>query len=225
MYKNFKRNFIKLTSLLTTLNTLKLFKISYIIGSKAAFFSCAQAVAPVSGLLFNRNLNIFLFLSRVFLFIFNGFNPLFTLLYHVPSSLGTAYLNTRSILLKTTIPLICIALFLINPNIVQADITIKLYCLYFAVPIIISLLNFKSIFLKCLASTFVSQAIGAILWLYTNKFDQAMYYKLIGIVWAERLLFATIMTSAFYIIKAIEKFLTAGNLALNFKNPLKNLTN
>lgn len=214
MYQSFKENFIKLTSLLTTLNMFKLFKISYILGSKATFFSCAQVISPLSGLLFNRNLNIVIFLSRIILFTLNGFSPLFTLLYHIPSFCGALYFNTRSTILKSAIPILSIILFISNPNIIQSDIITKLYCLYFAIPLIITLINHKSIFLSCLASTFTIHSVGSILWLYTHKFDPALYRTLINIVWAERLLFAILMTLSFYAIKAMTQLLRKETLKL-----------
>lgn len=207
MYQNIKRNFIKLISLLFTLNIAKFFKLTFILGSRVAFFSFSQAIAPISGLLFDRKLNLFTFFSRIILSVFTGFNLFFILLYHIPTFCASVYLNSKSNLAKISIPFISIILFLSNPNIIKSNLAIKLYCLYFTVPIIITFLRTKSIFLNCLASTFVAHSVGTILWLYTHKFNELIYYKLISIVWAERLLFALIMTSAFYTIKLVNNLL------------------
>lgn len=207
MIKNLKENFIKLAYSLTTFKIFKSIKLSYIIGSKAAFFSLSQAVAPTTGLLFNRDQNIMLFLSRVVLFLFNGFNPLFTLLYHIPTFFGALYLNTHSKLAKSLLPILSIILFLFHPFIISQDIYTKLYCIYFAIPILIAIFNTKSIFLKCLGSTFTTHAVGSIIWLYTHNLDQNIYYNLINIVWVERLLFALVMTGTYYIYKYTETLL------------------
>lgn len=207
MYKNIKESFIKLISLLTALNIFKSFKLTFILGSKAAFFSFSQAIAPISGLLFDRKLNLITFFSRVFLFIFTGFSPIFILLYHFPTFFASVYLNAKSIFIKISISIICMALFLLNPNIISSNVIIKLYVLYFTIPIIITFLRTKSIFLNCLGGTFIAHSVGTISWLYTNRFNELIYYKLINIVWMERLLFALIMTSCFYAIKLSDNLL------------------
>ncbi len=199
------KNFTKLISLLSALKILKLFKIVHILGTKALFFSYTQAVAPISGFFFNYKLNILVYISRIFIFMLNGINPILALLHHMPSFCGSLYLNTKSRILKIIIPVFAILLFLNNSDITKSDIITKLYCLYFAVPILLNLINNKfinrSIFFNCLASTFTTHAVGSILWLYTHKFDQTLYHKLITIVWAERLLFAAIMTTAIHAIQ------------------------
>jgi hypothetical protein len=91
------------------------------------------------------------------------------------------------------------AAFIIHP----VGSSAPLYTLYWLIPAVISLSGCSSVFLRSLASTFVAHAIGSIIWLHTHTITADMWNGLIGVVWAERMLFALSMTAVYYGITSI----------------------
>lgn len=175
-----------------------------------AFFGSCQVLSGVIGL-FGRitSCNI-LYLTKTFVTIifsnisfFYGIPFYISLLYHIPTLCGAWYLATRSTLLKILIPSLCILLFNLHPIGTNAN----LYSFYWVIPIMIALIPSKSIFIQCLGSTFTTHAVGSVIWIYTRSSGVTIWHSLIPVVWAERLLFAILMTTFYYVIIYGKKYI------------------
>lgn len=194
---NYKKNILT-TAYALFLQTIKSFKLSYIWGSKMAFFNASQALSPLSGLYGGVKASTIVFLVRSIASLSLSSMGMFAAsLLHLPTFFGSFYLASKSKLARVSVPLICIILFLINPIGQQAS----LYSTYWLIPIAIALLNPQSILLQALGSTFTTHAVGSIIWLYGAKLTAVEWNALISIVWAERLLFALSLTAAYYSIE------------------------
>lgn len=180
------------------LELAKLFKFGfYIVGSKAAFFSLSQALAPISGLFANKGSNTIIFIFRTIITLFvSKFGVLTSLLYHFPTFCGALYFSSNSKLLKIAIPVLCMTIFISHPIGSQAF----LYSFYWIIPMAITILNLRSILAQAIASTFTTHAVGTIIYLYTHNISAATWNSLIAIVWAERLAFALTITAVYYIV-------------------------
>lgn len=176
---------------------LKPFKISFIVGSKAAFFSLSQCSFPLLGKFGAKTVFSAYLLRSLYAFL-KGFGIYSTLLYHIPTLAGALYLSTSSKLFRVALPLICITLFVTHP----VGRFAAPYALYWLIPIVVPFLP-QRFFFEALGSTFTTHAVGSIIWLYTRNLDAASWNGLISVVWAERLVFAVAMTIVYYGIKRV----------------------
>ena len=179
-------------------------KLSFILGSKAAFFSFNQALAPSIGFFASPTVTLCAYILRVCsALLFFGVSPLAALVYHIPSLCAAAYLSSTSKFIKIILPLICLAIFVMHPIGSQA----WPYALYWLIPVSIALINTRVIYLQALGSTFTAHAVGSVLWLFTHNLTPAHWQALIGVVWAERLLFAGCMTACYYLISYAQEYI------------------
>ncbi len=169
-------------------------KLSFILGSKLAFFSLNQCLTPVMGFFAGTKENILIFGVRTALAFFWTGMGVAAFTYHLPTLSGTLYLTTTSKILRSTVPLLCILLFIAHP-VGAASIW---YTLYWFPPLLMSLKLPRSIFLRSLASTLTTHAVGSTMWLYSHQTDPLFWHSLVSTVWIERLLFASCMTAAYY---------------------------
>lgn len=182
----------------------RLFKLSFILGSKAAFFSFNQALAPSIGFFASPVVALSVYLLRACsALLFLGISPLSALVYHIPSFCAALYLSSTSKSWKIVLPLICMITFVMHPVGSQASV----YALYWLIPITIALVPTRSIYLQALGSTFTAHAVGSVLWLFTHNLTAYQWQALIGIVWAERLLFAGCITACYYGITYAQNYL------------------
>lgn len=174
--------------------SLKVLKFSFIFGSKAAFFSASSATAPLIGFFGSRSSATLVFALRSIIHAISFGVSATTLFYHVPTFFSTLYLSEKSTLAKILIPLACIALFVAHPVGMQTS----WYTIYWMLPIAVAAFSIDSIFLKSLASSLVSHAVGTVIWLYAGLLSVETIHTIATIAWLERLLFALTLTSAYY---------------------------
>jgi len=169
--------------------------VNEIIGSglHLSFFSFFDAIMPLTGAVsFGLSSLIFSLRSLLRVAVF-GVSP-FILLYHIPGLCASASWASSNKLIHIGIPALCLALFWGHP----VGWAAAPYALYWFIPMAISLFNKESIFLHSLASTFIAHAVGSVLWLYGTSMTSAMWLSLIPVVIVERLIFASVMTLAYW---------------------------
>lgn len=180
----------------TALTSLKL---SFIHGSSWAFFSLNQNLTPAFGFFFGPWATIFLFISKTCILLLSGtMFGLPLLCHHLPTLSGGLYLTSTNRLFKVSIPLLCMVLFVCHPIGFQSMV----YTLYWVTPIVAAFYVPRSFFLRSLASTLTIHAVGSTLWLYTHSTNPLFWHSLLPVVAVERLLFAMIMTAAYYGLKS-----------------------
>lgn len=167
----------------------KLTKISWIVGTKNLSFNLIQCFYPLIGLWKGTKSSFSIFIIRTAIKILISNFSILNLFYHTPSLCGALYFSIENRLYRCAIPAICMFIFIIHPIGSQA----YAYSFYWLIPIFITLSNTKSNFLKMLASTFTTHAVGSILWLYRFPMTALYWNSLISIVWAERLTMALSM--------------------------------
>ncbi len=170
------------------------FKVSFIFGSKMAFFSGVEILSPLSGALGGMSFAIPLLLCRSFV---NQVNPFLFLIRHIPGLFGAWYWASHSPIVRLFTPLACMALFLVHPVGAQA----YAYSFFWVIPVMLYMLNFQGAFAQALGSTFVVHAVGSIIWLYTVPMTAIQWWSLIPVVIIERLVFAGIQTGVFQLYK------------------------
>ena len=180
---------ISYSILLKLLSRLSLWRL---FGAKIGF---AAALAPAIGFFSGASTCIGVFLLRT-LFSLTSSLSLLTGILYLPTLAGSLVLSTQSRILQIGIALVCMALFLLHPVGSQS----WLYTLYWLIPIGISVLPKSSIFLRSLSSTFITHAVGSVLFLYTHPTTSYFWHALIAHVWLERLAYALILTVSYYVV-------------------------
>lgn len=173
-------------------------KMSYIWGSRAAFFSLSQSIRPLIGLYGG-------FWGACFYSMIYSIKVLLTghmvspLALHLPTFFSALYWAHTSWMIRVGVPVICMILFIAHPIGLQA----AFYPLFWLIPLVIFFIPHKSIFLHALASTFIAHAVGSVIWLYWIAMKPELFIGLIPIVIIERCMFATGMTLAYYMCSYI----------------------
>ncbi|MBA3954774.1 hypothetical protein H0X48_05650 [Candidatus Dependentiae bacterium] len=186
----------ELLSMLIALATHSI-KISFMVGSKAAFFSLGQSISPAIGFFGGPLAALAVYAVRISAqTYFSGTTLLISSFLHVPTMCAALYLSSTSKCIRSLVPLLCIALFVTHPVGSQA----AWYSAYWLIPIMLSFIPTNSIFLRSVGSTFVAHAVGSVMWLYTHNIDAASWHALSSVVWAERLMIATSMTMLYYAV-------------------------
>ncbi len=187
---------------------------TYIVGSKAAFFSLSQALGPMTGILGTSSISTVFIIRTLYTVAFSNLGLYMSLLYHIPTLCAAIYLNPKSKNFRFVIPLLCMILFITHPIGSQA----YLYSFYWIIPTVIAFINPNSMFFRALGSTFTAHAVGSIMYLYSASLAPNIWLSLIPIVWAERLIFASTMTAFYYAASAIGKFIS--NQSTNINEPI-----
>jgi hypothetical protein len=178
-------------------------KLSFILGSKAAFFSLNQALAPSIGFFAQPLVALCVYLLRACsALLFFGISPFSALVYHIPSFCAALYLSSSNKSFKVLLPLLCMVTFVMHPIGSQAWV----YALYWLIPASIALIPVQSIYMQALGSTFTAHAVGSVLWLFTHNLTIDQWQALTHVVWAERLLFAGCMTAYYYLIRYAQDY-------------------
>lgn len=178
------------------MHLLTALKLSFILGSKMAWFSLNQCLTPVMGFFAGVPESLLVFALRSGIAIFFKGLSFYAFIYHLPTFCGTLYLATGNRIIRLGIPLAC-AIFFIEHPVGAASTSITLYWI---LPILMSFKMPRSIFLRALASTLTTHAVGSTLWLYTHPTNPAFWHALHSVIWLERLLFAACMTAAYYAV-------------------------
>ncbi len=154
-------------------------------------FSLTAIFAPIIGFFTNSRNCITLFGLRTTLALISG-----SFSWYIPTLAGSLVLSSQSRILSTLIPLTCIGLFMLHP----VGSASWLYCLYWLIPIGLSLTTQPSIFTRALISTYTTHAVGSVIWLYTHITTPLYWHTLIAQVWLERFACAAILTGSYYVI-------------------------
>jgi hypothetical protein len=180
--------------------------VSFIVGSKAAFFSLAQSAFPLIGFFGGiRSTSIIFGIRLIIMSFVKGMGTYLYSAYHIPTFCGALYLATPSKLIRIAIPAFCMALFVAHPIGRQAFV----YTLYWLIPMVIAYIPSRSILLQALGSTFTTHAVGSIIHLYLYPSNPAIWNTLVSIVWIERLILASGMTALYYGISFIHQQLSS----------------
>lgn len=121
----------------------------------------------------------------------------------IPTAAATLSLATHqssraaSIVINTLLPLICMALFINNPNGAEA----WLYTLYWLIPAGLSLFKYESTLAKAIQATFVAHAVGSVIWIYSTQTTPEFWVGLIPVVAYERIISALVITLSIYASK------------------------
>jgi hypothetical protein len=191
-------------------------KVSFIIGSHAAFFSATQWYTPLLGRYGGSTYSIVYYLLRTLhMVLAKGSFSLAGLTYYIPTLIGGLYsdlLVTNSMLKRTAMALVCMAcmvLFCCHEVGGQA----WAYTLFWLIPIAVTQLAQPTVFLQALASTLATHAVGSVFWLYSNPMTPQVWLSLIPVVCLERFVFAVGITLASKAIDKVHAFLKAQQAA------------
>ncbi len=165
---------------------LSFYKLSFVVGSQAIFFSASNLSMPLVGAFGGAALTTVIWALILGLRFAAGSFSLATLAFYIPGYCAALYLATQSRMLKCGIPLLCMVLFVINPVGMQAAI----YSAYWLIPLMIGATAQRSFFMQAVGATFTAHAVGSVIWLYTMPTTPALWFGLIPIVAVERLTFA-----------------------------------
>jgi hypothetical protein len=179
-----------------------LVNVSYIVGSKAAFFKGTNIVSPLLGAFGGVGLScLILVVSLIKGLSTVGLNPFLYLLYHIPGFCGAVYFAHKSAVIRLFLPLVCMGLFIVHPVGSQAFV----YSFYWLIPVAIYFMRSPSFFTQALAATFVMHAVGSVIYLYTLSIPAAVWLGLIPVVLVERLLFASGITFVYYAVLQLQR--------------------
>ncbi len=180
-----------------------LLKISFVLGSQKFYFSGLNFITSLTSCSWCF---VFLFYKVAFYkSITLGLPTFISILtwkfminFHYRNSM---YLEVLNFIFRFILPLFCVFLFILHPVGRGAFI----YSFYWFIPVVFYLLQkFKKIsfvFVMALTSTFVSHAVGSIIWLYTLNLSCEEWLALIPVVAIERLVFAVGTTLVYLILQ------------------------
>jgi hypothetical protein len=118
------------------------------------------------------------------------------LLWGLPSIVGAIYFGSRRKGIAL-IPIVCIGLFILHPEGMKAWV----YSLYWLIPLLVASSKLKfSAFPSALGATFAQHAVGSVIYLYAFGIKAEVWYTLIPITLAERLLFALGITATYLLM-------------------------
>ena len=187
MFYNVLQAAFTLMSSFILLHVISFFKVNCMIGAGTAYFSGVNIVGPLLGAWYGLAGAASILGARVvFKSIFN--NMVFTpLVYHIPNICAASYWMPGKRALKIAIPAVCMILFLVHPVGIQA----WFYTSFWLIPMALSLVPGRSLFLTALGSTFTAHAVGSVLWLYWIPMAPETFALLMPIVPFERLAYAS----------------------------------
>ena len=162
------------------------FKVSYLVGSKNAFLSGTEIVGPLAGWFRGLWFVGGLFAGR---YLLSGLSLAKFVLRKLPSTCGALCWGTSSRIIRMGIPLFCIILFHVHP----VGRMVSPYSWYWLIPIVVYGMRSSSLVGLSLANTFVTHAVGSVMWLYTRPMTTAQWWALIPVVAVERCVIAGCM--------------------------------
>ncbi len=161
----------------------------------------ASSISPVIGFFSNTQTVLSVYLLRTALLaIFSKSIGIY--FFHVPTLCGSLYLSSSSKLLKASLPVFAILLFLLHP----VGLLSWTYTLYWFPPLLLTFFAQRSIFIQALSSTLVTHAIGSVLWLHSHQTTPAYWHALHSVVWLERLLCALLLTASYYLVTTVASY-------------------
>lgn len=185
---------------------------NYIIGSSAACFSLNHCLTPLLGA--STQYVALSVLVLLFRSLFRGATyALPTLLvYHIPSFFGalafSCVLPTQKRTVKRSIVgafLLCLAAaFIAHPIGYHA----ALYTTLWIIPLAALCMRTQNAFTSALISTFVTHAVGSVIWLYAfATMSAAEWLAIMPIAVVERLIFASGTTICYYCLHAVTRWI------------------
>jgi hypothetical protein len=111
------------------------------------------------------------------------------LLARLPGLVGGLYWSVAHWSIRLLVPIACMVLFLSHPTGAQA----WGYPLFWLIPIGIYVCSGRSIVANALASTFITHAVGSVIYLYSFVTAPDYWWGLMPVVVFERALFAAVM--------------------------------
>ena len=173
-------------------------KLSFIVGSYAAFFSLSNCVVPLVGAFAGLPGALALFLCSICVRFLVSPLVFFKLLaFYVPGMVASVSWIEQFKSVRVIVPLICMVLFVAHP----VGGAAWAYSLYWLIPAVLYLMQKNGVFARSLSSTLVAHAVGSTIWLYADPMTPAVWLGLIPIVAAERLLFACGMASIYTMVR------------------------
>lgn len=176
-----------------------LFKISFGLGSFKFFFSGINFIAPAISFCMQSVVGMFF----VPILLFFKFSHQIT--FGLPTLIATlcwlnyGKSNFADFVMRFLFPLVAILIFTLHPIGGQA----YFYSFYWFIPVLIYLTQkfnkFNSVFSFALSVSFVSHAVGSIIWLYAIPMTFAQWIALMPVVFFERFIF-TAGSVAIYLI-------------------------
>lgn len=161
------------------------FNFSAILGVQSTDFNYFQFIGPIGAGIFSTGLGIAsVALVEVLNFFITGSAlNITTLIMFFPMLFAAFYFGSKS-KSRVIVPLVCMALFILNPIGMQ----VWYYSLYWLIPVAAALWKDK-LFLRSLGATFTAHAVGSVAFLYAFNIPAATWITLIPIVAYERLSF------------------------------------
>lgn len=193
-------------------------KLVPIIGSFFASFSTHAILLPATGLIGGS------LITGIYLAIKFIFNSIFlhkTLLYQLCNNLGGIAANIswhNNKIINLSILLICFVLFVSHP----VGFQVPLYTLYWLIPTFLITSNQQSLFFRSFTATWISHAVGSVVWLYVHhiQMKEWIFLTLNPLVISERLLFALgiiVCYHAFFLAQSTVLFLCKKYFSQKFK--------
>ncbi len=115
------------------------------------------------------------------------------LFLYIPGFCGALAWRSTNLLMHIIVPLSCMIAFILHPQGHDAWV----YTLYWLIPIALFFVRTPSLFKRALAATFITHAVGSVLWLYMYAIPTHVWHSLLFVVPVERLLFALALVSVY----------------------------
>ena len=187
--KRFFQHFFNTLAYWVALKLSSFIKLSYIVGSSAAFFSATNILYSLGGCFLGTSGTCLWFVFSFFIRLLAGMPLYFHLIHGIPGFCAALYMATPHILIRLILPLACMILFIVHP----VGFYAAPYAFYWLIPIALYFVKQKqkSLFTDALGASFVSHAVGSVFWLYLVPMPVTYWWLLIPVVAIERLSFAT----------------------------------
>jgi len=181
-----------------------LFKVSFVVGSTAAFFSATPIVQPLAGVWGGVVGSSLVFLLSAILRMFiGGWSPFILLAYHIPGLCASLALASRHWALHLALPALCMLVFIVHP----VGLSAFPYAFYWFIPMILYVAGKEIFFLRALSSTFIAHAVGSAVWIWARPMTLQAWVALIPVVIIERIIFALGMTLIYLTVKSVQKYI------------------
>ncbi|MBV8660719.1 MAG: hypothetical protein JO129_01060 [Candidatus Dependentiae bacterium] len=175
------------------------FPFNFIIGSKAALFSCATMAIPALGYQYSL-LYVILYIFTKSLFSFSM--PFLFFLHRLPLFFASIALRSWNAKIFVGIPMIAMILFCMH----TVGSQVFYYSWYWFIPIFIYFFAKDTLYSRALAASFIAHAIGSLVWLYFGNIPAEVWTALMPLVIVERLIIAAGMVGFIYVFKFIDSF-------------------
>lgn len=210
MLKTDLQQIIRTFFIVLTSKLLSFYKLSFVVGSQAIFFSASNFCMPLVGSFGGITLTSIIWMLMLSMRLATASLSVATLALYIPGYCAALYLATQSRVLKFAIPFSCMILFVTHTVGMQA----ALYAVYWIIPCIIGMMGTRSFFMQALGATFTAHAVGSVIWLYAMPTAPALWLGLIPVVAIERFTFAAGMVVLQY---ALQKLFTAISIVWSTK--------